>query len=397
MSLLGRYVLRQATILVGGLILLALCVLMLERMLRILEVVSVSSRPATDAARMVLNLVPHYLGLAVPAALLLGTVITVDKLSRSEEMTAMLASGVPMTRIAKPFFVLAAVTSALTLVTEGYLQPHSRYGYREAVHQAVQQTFTGAFREGKFVAVGDRTFWTRDEIGVKGGVEGVFIHERGEDGSVRVTTAPGGLLTVNPETRVPSLVLAGGNTVAIGPDGVPEAAGSFGSLSFSGAEAVEAFRERGEDERELTLTELGGMLGRDRPAGQDAEALSGSVVSATFHARLARAAVLLTFPLLAIPLGLSFGRAAKSGGVVLGLLFLVALQKAMEWGAGASASGALASWLGPWLVVAVSGSLGGWLFWRAAYTTAPPPMESLPSLPQLPRLRLGRAAAPAGA
>ena len=376
MSILGRYLLRQGALLVGGLVLLAICVLMLERLLRILEVVSVSSRPATDAVRMVLNLLPHYLGLAIPMALMLGTIITVDRLSRSEEITAMLASGVPLTRIARPFFLLALATSVLVIGTEGYLQPHTRYGYRAAVHQAVQQTFTGAFREGKFVSVGDRTFWTQDEVGKTGGVAGVFIHEAEPDGSARIVTAPGGLLAVDRETRIPSLILAGGASLEIGPGGAPRSLADFGSLSFRGSDRVTAFRDRGEDAREMTLDELA-MLASQRENAMSRDA------SAALHVRVVHAVMLFAFPLIAVPLGLSHGRSARSGGPVFGLILVVLVQKAIEAAAGVSTGWPV------WLVFAAFAAASAWLFYRSAYTDAPPPAESMPSLPsfRLPRLR----------
>lgn len=376
MSILGRYLLRQGTLVVGGLVLLAICVLMLERLLRILEIVSVSSRPATDAVRMLLNLLPHYLGLAIPMALMLGTIITIDKLSRSEEITAMLASGVPLSRIARPFFALAAVTAALVIFTEGYLQPHTRYGYRAAVHEAVQQTFTGAFREGKFVSVGKRTFWTQDEVGQTGGVAGVFIHEQQDDGSVRIITAPGGLLAVERETRIPSLVLAGGASLEVSAAGKPESLADFGSLSFSGSDRLTAFRDRGDDAREMTLDELARLATKkENEMSRDA--------SAALHVRVVHAVMLFAFPLIAVPLGLSYGRSARSGGAVFGLILVVLVQKAIEAAAGISTGWPV------WIVAAIFAGVSGWLFYRSAYTDAPPPAESIPSLPafKLPRLR----------
>ncbi len=384
MSLLDRYVFRNAVIVVGGLVLLALSVLMLERMLRILEVVSLSSNPASDALRMVLNLIPHYLGLAIPAALMLGTIITIDRFNRGEELTAMLASGVPLTRIARPFFILAVLMAALVVFVEGYLQPHSRYGYREAVHLAKQQTFTGAFREGKFVRVGDSTFWTQDELGDTGGVTGIFIHERREDGTTRIAMAPGGVLRVDPATRVPSLILRGGSSYVITPERRPEASVAFDTLAVAGAEEIAAYRDRGEDERELTLGELFAAAGNE-----DLPEEFRNAAAASLHMRLGRASVLLAFPFLAIPLGMTFNRSQRSGGVFVGLLFLVILQKALESGEGSAASGDIPGWVGVWPAVAVTVLVSGALFYRSAFTAAPPPMEALPSLPKLPRLRRG--------
>jgi lipopolysaccharide export system permease protein len=383
MSALDRYVLRAACVLVGGLILLALSVLMLERMLRILEVVALSSDPASDALRMVINLIPHYLGLAIPTALMLGTIITVDRFSKAEELTAILASGVPLSRFAKPFLMLAVLSSALVVFVEGYLQPHTRYGYREAVHIAQQQSFTGAFREGKFTRVGDRTFWTRDEVADTGGITGVFIHERQEDGTIRLATAPEGILRVDPATRVPSLILRGGASNVVRPDRTTEAAVAFDTLAVAGAEQLEAYRPRGVDEEEMTLSELVGIV---QEGGT--EAVAADRASATLHVRLGRAAVLLTFPFLAIPLGMGFNRSQRSGGVFVGMLYLLVLQKAFQAGQSAAIAGSIPGWAASWPLVVVAAIVSGLLFYRSAYTAAPPPMEALPSLPKLPLHRL---------
>ena len=88
MGRLNRYLLKRAIISIGGLIVFAIVVLLLERLLRIFEIVSNSTDPASAATTMVINLLPHYLGMAVPMALLLGTIITIDRFSRSSELTA---------------------------------------------------------------------------------------------------------------------------------------------------------------------------------------------------------------------------------------------------------------------------------------------------------------------
>ncbi|MBB4659289.1 LptF/LptG family permease [Parvularcula dongshanensis] len=380
MSLLDRYVFRNAAFVVGGLVLLALSVLMLERMLRIMEVISLSSNPASDAVRMVINLIPHYLGLAIPAAFLLGTIIATDRLNRGEELTAILASSVPLTRFAKPFILLSIMLSLLVVFVEGYMQPHSRYGYREAVHIAQQQTFTGAFREGKFVRLGDRTIWTRDELGDTGGVTGVFIHELQPDGTIRVATAPEGVLRVDPQTRVPSLILSGGASYVVRPDGTPEASVRFDTLAVAGAEELTAYRPRGVDEEEMTIGELLGALSEGGLTEDQARAAGTAL-----NTRLSRAAILMTFPFIGIPLGMSFNRSQRSGGVFVGLLYLVLLQKTLEAASAAGMAGQVPAWLGCWGAVIASASLGAWLFYRSAYTAAPPPMESLPDLPKLPR------------
>ena len=94
MGKLNAYLMKKASVTIGGLIIFACCVLLMERLLRIFQVVANSSNPASDTSQMIINLLPYYLGIAVPMALLLGVIITVDRFSKSSELTAALGAGV---------------------------------------------------------------------------------------------------------------------------------------------------------------------------------------------------------------------------------------------------------------------------------------------------------------
>ena len=140
-----------------GLASLALGVLLLERLLRIFEIVANTSDTLGVATRMLLNLLPYYLGLAIPVALFLGVLITVDRVSRSGELSAALAAGVSLFQIIRPFMWIAAFLALFSVVLMGYLQPLGRYDYRAAVHDVKQSSAEAVFQEGKFAQIGRRT------------------------------------------------------------------------------------------------------------------------------------------------------------------------------------------------------------------------------------------------
>ena len=75
-------------------------------------------------------------------ALLLGVIITIDRFSRSSELTAAMGAGVSLFHMTKPFMLLAIFLAGITMVIEGYMQPVGRYNYREVVHAVKQQSFT---------------------------------------------------------------------------------------------------------------------------------------------------------------------------------------------------------------------------------------------------------------
>ena len=378
MGSLNRYLLGQAVRTVGGLVAFALVVLLLERLLRIFQVVSTSSRPGSDAANMVVNLLPHYLGIAIPLAMMLGTIMVVDRLSKSSELVAGLGAGVGLSHMVRPFLFIAAILAALTILIEGWLQPLGRYNYR-AVEDSIKQTsYAAALRAGSFTPVGNRTFFAGTDV--RGaGIGPVFIYERlysrGTPAGVRITTAERGALEIREPIREPVLQLSEGQTYQLrGEDmGGDTLLGglSFEESAISGSTDVEGFRQRGRDDRELTTAEL--VENRD---GSVNTTLTTAENNAALHHRLARAALLLILPFIAVPFGLNYGRNPSSAGIFIGVVMLVAIQKALEFAQSLGASGAIPAWSGVWGIIAVLAVFGGWLFRASAVKMGQPPLTS---------------------
>ncbi len=372
MGLLNRYLFKRATITVTGLIIFAICVLLLERLLRIFQIVTNSADPAGDATAMIINLLPYYLGMAVPMALLLGVTLTVDRFSRSSELTAAMGAGISLFHMTKPYLFLAAILAAIHLFVEGYLQPVGRYNYRNVVHQVKQQSFTAALRQGTFTSVDNRTFFAGTEKGA-GAIGPIFIYEKllaeGEsdiDG-IRITTAQEGQLIVRQDTGAPVLQLAQGQTRLVRGERQLQGDLQFSGSAVAGTASIIQFRKRGEDERELTSLEL-----FKNRTGAIFSNFDISTNNAALHVRLGRFALLFILPFIAVPLGLNYGRQPSSAGIFLGIVFLVSLQKALEFGQSLGASGVIPPWAGIWPTLAIVALFAAYLFWRSAYRAGPP-------------------------
>lgn len=375
MGRLNLYLFKRASVNIGGLVVFACCVLLLERLLRIFEIVSNSSDPAADATRMIYNLLPHYLGMAVPMALLLGTIITIDRFSRSSELTAALGAGVSLFHMTKPFVILGGFLACLTLFIEGYMQPVGRYNYRQLVNVVKQESFTAALREGTFTTVGTRTFFAGTDL-AGAAIGPIFIYESTEDNSgnqigFRMTTANEGRLIVQEASNDPVLQLSSGRTYQIENNEQLDGDLSFSSSDVTGAASVVEFRARGDDERELTSVEL-----FKNRKGTFLDTLTKETNNAALHLRIGRAFLLLLIPFIAVPFGLNYGRNPSSAGIFIGVVFLVSLQKALEFGQGLGASAKIPPWLGIWSVIAVVTVFAAYIFWKSAYKMGQPPLTS---------------------
>lgn len=374
MGLLNRYLFKNATISIIGLIIFAVCVFMLERLLRIFQQVSNSPTPGQDATTMIANLMPYYLSMAIPIALMLGIIFTVDRFSRSSELTSALGAGISLFHMSKPFIWLAVIFSMIALFVESVAIPKGRYQYRETLSLVRQQSYAAVLRQGSFTTIGDRTVFAGTER-AGNAIGPVFIYERLEtsEGEVRsrVTTASEGQLVINEKTREVILQLANGKSHEVEADKSIDGDGDFGSSDFRTVATVKPFRARGDDEREMTSGEL--MRNYDGAVNADVDR---NTTAAALHMRIAKSLLLLIIPFIAVPFGLNYGRNPSSAGIIFGVVFLVSLQKALEFAQSLGAKGAIPPWLGIWSIMMLVGALAFYLFRKSAFKMGQPPLTT---------------------
>ena len=129
---------------------------------------------------------------------------------------------------------------------------------------------------------------------------------------------------------------------------------------------AEAYRPRGEDEREMTLPELWRSLGHSLPH------IKPSEIAAEFYGRIVRILSVPLLPFLAIPLALGRIRGQRSYGLVIGLATLIGYHQLLQFGEAVVDDGRISALLGLWLPFAAFGLISVTLFARAA-TRVPDP------------------------
>ena len=276
----------------------------------------------------------------------------------------------------KPFLILGTFLAIITLFIEGYMQPVGRYNYRQVEHGVKQQSFTAALREGTFTSVGNRTFFAGTDL--KGDAMGpIFIYEKqmkdGKQESMRITTAGQGEIIIRDNTMEPVLQLAKGQIYQVMEGKQIDGDFSFESSSIAGAASEINFRSRGDDEREMTSLELL----ENRRGDIDRFNINSDVNNATLHLRIAKSVLLLILPFIAVPFGLNYGRNPSSAGIAIGVVFLISLQKALEFGQSLGAAGKIPPWAGIWPIIIAVALFALWLFRKSAYKMGQPPLTSV--------------------
>jgi lipopolysaccharide export system permease protein len=334
-STLDRYILKMTLAPLAGALGVTLVALLLERVLRLLDLLSESSGRFGFVVQLAANLVPHYLGLTLPAGFFIALFVVVTRLNEGSEIDALLASGVSLTRIVAPYMALAAVLTAVSLILFGFLQPYSRYAYRAVMHAAETAGWSGTAEAQTFFTPDKNLTITADAVDPSGErLDRVFIRRVLPDGREELTTAGMGQLTLHPTGALVRLELQNGQQFTTSASGAPRVLSfrRFG-LDLPVSSAQKLLRDRGADARELTLGEL------IRRAVGPRSMIPRSQLLAELYARLARSFSLPLLPLLALPLGLSAKRGGRAPGIVIAALLLLAFQHMLQLGLSLANSG----------------------------------------------------------
>ena len=352
MSLIDRYLLRMSFWPMIGAMGVTMIALLLERTLRLLDMLAASNDRFGFVAQLAVNLVPHYIGLTLPAAFFLALLVVVNRLNQASEVDALLAAGVSLTRLAAPYLCLAAALAAVSLVVFGFLQPYSRFAYRAVLHSAQNAGWNGLVPAETILIPSKTLTVTADEAdGAGQKLTHILIRRTTEKGQEEITTARMAEVRRMADGKTVRLDLSDGQQLRFNSAGQPEVL-SFKrftmQLPLTGPARL--LRARGGDERELTLFELADQA-KTGNSTIPREALKGEL-----YGRLAKALVLPLLTLLGLPLGLSAKRSGRAPGMIVGGVLLLAFFHAIQLGQGLAATGRLSAELavgGPFLVFAL--------------------------------------------
>ena len=366
-----RYVLHQVAKPLGTAMAIGLLVLLAERLVRILDITLGKKNSLGVVFELLAYLVPHYLGLALPAAMFLGLLFGFNKLSKDSEIDAFMASGVGLHRLALPIIILSIGLSAFSFLIFGWFQPHARYAYRNVMHTVKNVEVFYLAEEGVFMQAGTRTFILDKLVRENNSFERIFLFDNKAKGGAETVTAPSGSLISIPGEHRPVLRLHNGHRLKIAawPDfnatgPVPKAVtGTYQTADTPlGKLSKKLFRPRGGDHREMTFAEL--IRALDNPPKQT----TVNRVRSELHKRLVNVFTVLVLPFLALPFALGRRRGQRGYRFAVALIILVAFHEVISKGAEATKVHGTSPYMTMWLPLALLAVFSLWRFWNASFS-----------------------------
>jgi lipopolysaccharide export system permease protein len=353
---LDRYVVELMARPVAGCIIVTLVAQLLDRVLKIINQLAESGAHLGFVVQLTINIMPYYLSLSLPASLFVGIFIVVARRGDGNEIDAILASGVSITRFAAPFVALGVLLMMISLLMFGFLQPYGRYAYWAVLNAAVNAGWNAQLQPEVFVDPGHGFTITADRVGTNGrNLTGVFVRRVLPDGHEQITTARSGVLNVSPDGRLVELKVDSGLQLDQ-PVGQPGRVVRFQNVSaVEPAGGSSAMRARGGDPNELTLFELIHELKADNTV------IPKRSLAAELYARLVRTLSVPLLPLMAIPLGMAAKRGRRAPGLILAGVLLIGFHHGIQLAESMVQTGqAMPSAI--WVIFGVFASLCCWLF-----------------------------------
>jgi lipopolysaccharide export system permease protein len=359
-----RYIFRLVLVPMLAVFCIAASLLILDKMLKLFEFVSVQGGPVGVVFKMLINLFPEYAGLAIPVGLMLGILLAFRKLATSSELDVMRAVGLSYVRLLRVPYLITLVLVGVNFVIVGYLQPYALYYYEELQYQLQTGALGASIKVGEFTTLEDKMslrIEKSEDNGLK--LVGIFARVADSSGQVLSISARDGRFLANRENRDTIVLHLEDGTIIQTPKNGPSRVLSFTQHDLPiDLPKVEAFRQRGGKDREYILPELL-RLGWSHDASRETRTTS----QANFNYRMVEVVMMLLLPLLSVSLAIPPKRSTSSLGVFVSIVMVVAYHKVNEYGEQVASLGRIDPTLALWGPFVLFALLIMWMYYRVAF------------------------------
>jgi len=377
MNQIDRYLAKLILVPLVGTLCLAAMLLLLDRMLRLFDFVVSEGGPVTVVWRMLANLIPEYLGLAVPIGLTLGVLLAFRKLALSSELDTLRAVGLGYGRLLRVPYFYALVLLAFNFFIVGFVQPKAQYAYQSLRFELRSGALGASIKVGEFTNLGRRMTLRVERSEAQGtDLHGVFLRISSRGGRTLAASADRGrfLATDDPDTIL--FRLTNGRLVHDAPGLRTPRVLSFVQHDLPiNMPAIASFRGRGDGTKELTIAELF-RLGGDPSLTPERR----NAVRANFHFRMVEVAMMLLVPLLAVSLAVPPKRSTSGLGIFVSIVFVVTYHKVNQYAEQMGALGRFDPLIALWAPFLLFAGLIVWMYYTLAHRPGGQPIGALERL-----------------
>src|SRR5262245_6717693 len=356
-----RYVIREVLLPFFIALLVFTFILIIPFLIQYAEAFIAKGVPTTVVLRVMATLLPQALALSIPAALLVGLLIALGRLSADREFVAMQACGVSVARLLRPVGLIALTGWAATSYVMLEALPDANQAFREITFNVLAARAEGEVKPRVFFQdFPDLVLYVRD-IPPSGGWNDVLMFDSRPGQTPALYLARHGRVILHAKTRTVAMALEDGMQHVAGADGTYKVF-TFNRLVLSvNPESVFPRSGPQKGDPEMTIAEL-----RQRAADLEKIGESSHNQIMAIHRKFAIPVACLVFGLIGVALGATNRRDGKLGSFVFGLGVIFAYYIPLNLGPALAKGHLMAPWLAVWLPNIILSGVGVALFiWRS--------------------------------
>lgn len=364
LTYLDSYIMKQVLeIFIMGIVIFTSIIFASDTFITLIKQITMYGIPFNVALMIVLLNLPAVIVMAIPMSVLFSTVMTLNRLSLSSEITVMRACGIGLSRIAKPIFIFAALMAALTFIINETIVPITNSQSKTLAVWALGQ---------KNIPNGKQNF-TFKEL-KDGQLKRLFYVEKCEDNTLRNVS----VLDLSNQDTIQVIQSQSGKT---SPQGWLFNRGAVYTISLTGkilnttwfGESLVDFglnmgdKLSDDEAQQYNLIALWKYVENNRHK-KDVDHKQASLLKIELYNKIAFPFTTVVLVLLGVPLAITPPRVRYNRGFLFSILiiFLYYLLRALSLSLGEEMR--IAPYLAAWVPNIVLCILGSILYYRKVYT-----------------------------
>jgi lipopolysaccharide export system permease protein len=365
-KIVDRYVLRELLVPFFLGIAVFTSILLIVRILKLVEMVVSRGVPFLQMLRLFSYILPGFLEVTLPMALLLAILVGFGRLSSDSELIAMRASGISLYRMMYPVGIFAVATALVTLSLSIYARPWGNTLMRTGLYDIVKAKASAGIKPKVFNDEFTDLVIYVDRIEPGGDLlHGILISDtRGDASDLRNTVyARSGVLRVAEDGQMLTLRLSDGGIFSAAPQeaGFQDTTFHTYDITLDLSLALGELRRKPREASEMSLIELRRAI-REMGLTQT----PSFVEQVELHRKFSIPFACLVFAALGVPLGIQPTRAVHSRGFSVSLVLIFLYYLLLSLGQNLGERGSVHPVLAIWLPNVTLSSVAAILLSRAA-------------------------------
>lgn len=360
-KILDKYILKQViSLFIMGVFIFTTIIFASDTFITLIKQIAKFGIPFKVAFIIILLNLPAVIVMTIPMGVLLSTVMTLNRLSLSSEITVMRACGIGLNRIAKPIFIFAIVMALSSFFINETLVPIMNAKSKDLALWALGQKNVPDGKENfVFKEISDNGHLKR--LFYVGSCEKKTLHnvtvlDNSKDGTIQVLQARQG------KTSPKGWEFKKGAAYTIANNGEVLNTTLFDtSLVQFG---IDLTKEKNKNiEKEMNFVKLLKYLSKS-----DLDKKARRVYTTELFDKIALPVTTLVFVLLGVPLAITPPRVRYNRGFLFSILIIFAYYLVRALSLSFGETGALTPFIAAWLPNIILTIWGTWLYYKKVYT-----------------------------